>query len=365
MRSNDTHARNVIAEDAAAWFIENRGPLDRQTQTAFMAWLKTSPVHVEEYLHIAAMARDLPAAADDPSLDVESLLARVSEGENILLLDPPAGRRPAPPRAHLRGRHWPIVAGAAFLLLLVAVTAIWWTRESWRVEPTLTYRTAHAEQRVQPLPDGSILHLNTDSEIRVRFSRDERVVQLARGQAFFEVAHEPRRRFRIEAGPAGVIAVGTEFDVYRKSSAVVVTVLEGSVAVYSGRPPPLTPAGLRLPDTTRLEAGYQLEVADRVGEPQRADARAAVAWLKRQIDFENEPLGEVATEFNRYGRIALEIDDQSIRALRITGIFDAYDTDSFARFLETLPGVSVHRTPTEIRVQSLATAGHEQQAVAH
>ena len=364
MTSNDTHSRDGIAEDAAAWFVENSQPLNRRSRAAFMAWLKTSPVHVEEYLHIAALARDLPTAGADPSLDVESLLARAStQSYNILPLGSTAQRRTTPRRTGAWSWQWLTAACAA--LLLLAATAIWWTRDSERFGLPLTYRTARAEQRVQPLPDGSKLYLNTDSEVTVRFSRDERLVQLIRGQAYFEVAHEPRRRFRIEVGPAGVIAVGTQFDVYRKSAVVVVTVVEGSVAVYAGQPPPLDRPGLRLPDTTRLDAGYQLEVLDRVGEPRRVDARAAVAWLQRQIDFENEPLGDVAVEFNRYGRIEFEIDDASVRALPVTGVFDAYDTDSFAAFLETLQGVAVQRTPTRIRVQSLATVGHEQKAIAH
>jgi transmembrane sensor len=365
MTSNESHSRDAIAEDAAIWFIENRQSLSPRSRAAFMAWLKTSPLHVEEYLNIAAMARDLPAAADDPSLDVESLLARIaSGGENIFLLDSMAPHRAAALRTAPSWRRWPGAVSAALLLLLLTVATIWWTRDNQRLASHLTYRTARAEQRVQPLPDGSVLHLNTDSEVTVRFSRDERVVQLIRGQAFFEVVHEPKRRFRIEAGPAGIIAVGTEFDVYRKSAAVVVTVVEGSVAVYAGRPPLLAPGRLHPPDTTRLNAGYQLEVIDRVGEPRRVDTQAAVAWLKRQIDFENEPLGEVAAEFNRYSSVEFEIDDESVRALPVTGVFDAYDTESFATFLETLQGVSVQRTATQIRVQSLATVGHEQQAVA-
>src|SRR4030095_13974265 len=40
-----------------------------------------------------------------------------------------------------------------------------------------------------------------------------------------------------------------------------------------------------------------------------------------------------ADEFNRYGRIVIEIDDQDLRAMPISGVFDAYDTDSFAAFL--------------------------------
>jgi len=366
MTTNSTQSRDVIADEAAEWFIANRGAsLERNARTAFIAWLKASPVHVEEYLGVAAVARDLAAASEDPHLDVESLLAQASkEGENVAPLDPRLWRR-----ARLRGplqwsRIWPRAAAAAVILLLTVATAIWSTRDGERFGLPKTYRTARAEQRIQQLPDGSVLHLNTDSAVTVRYSHAERVVDLNRGQAFFEVAHESPRRFQVEAGPAGVVAVGTQFDVYRKSGTVVVTVAEGAVAVFAASAPLVPAAGLAQ-RMVRLGAGYQLEVNDRIGAPRRVDARTAVAWLKRQIAFEDEPLGEVAAEFNRYGSVALEIDDQTVRDLPISGVFDAYDTDSFAAFLETLNGVVVQKSPTRIRVRSLAPANGKQQAAAH
>ena len=84
--------------------------------------------------------------------------------------------------------------------------------------------------------------------------------------------------------------------------------------------------------------------------PRPVDALATVAWLKRQIAFENEPLGEVALEVNRYGHIPIEIDDAVLRALPITGVFDPYDTESFVAFLAVLNDVIVEKTATHIRV---------------
>jgi transmembrane sensor len=367
MTSSSTQSREAIADEAAAWFVENRsGPLDRNARAAFIAWLKASPVHVEEYLGIAAVARDLPTAADDSKTDVESLLAQASsEAENVVPLGQSLRRRASTTAPIQWSRHGARAASVAALLLLSAATTIWWTRDGERFGLPKSYRTARAEQRVQPLPDGSVLHLNSDSEVTVRYSRSERVIDLDRGQAFFEVAHEGTRRFRVEAGRAGVVAVGTEFDVYRKSGTVVVTVVEGTVAVFTGNPPPPAPAGQLPEHSVRLGGGYQLEVSDRVGLPRRVAARAAIAWLQRQIAFEDAPLGEVAAEFNRYGPITLEIDDETVRALPISGVFDAYDTESFAAFLQTLQGVVVQKTPTRIRVRSLASISREHQAVAH
>jgi len=83
----------------------------------------------------------------------------------------------------------------------------------------------------------------------------------------------------------------------------------------------------------------------------------ALAWAQRRIVFEQRPLGEVAEEFNRYGRVPLVIDDAALRALPISGAFDVYDTDSFAAFLGTLDGVNVERTPTQIRVTRTTPTG--------
>jgi transmembrane sensor len=351
MAPSDEQIRMAIAEQANEWFVENRGgPLDREARSRFMAWLKASPVHVGEYLAIAGLARDLDTAARTTDIPLEPLLARARAQADPVTLGPSVlGHAPVATRSRV-WRVWSPAAAAA--LAFLALTALWLTRDGERFGLPKTYRTAHGEQSERVLPDGSVLHLNTDSQVTVRYSRRERVVDLDRGQAVFQVTHESARGFRVAAGNAQVLDVGTQFDVYRRPEAVVVTVVEGTVAVYTGSPQ-LTPMALR------VGAGYQVEVRVPVGVPRPVDAGAAVAWLKRQIVFENQPLGEVADEFNSYGHIAIEIDDEALRALPITGVFDAYDTDSFVAFLATLNDVVVQKTPTRIRILRRASAPRE------
>jgi len=88
-------------------------------------------------------------------------------------------------------------------------------------------------------------------------------------------------------------------------------------------------------------------------QPIPVDVQQTMAWLQRKIAFEQRPLGEVADEFNRYGSIPIEIDDAALRALPISGVFDADDVDSFVAFLQTLDGVRVERTNARIRVFSV------------
>ena len=348
MSPNNEQVRAEIAEQAAAWFVENRGgQLGSATRAAFTEWLRASPVHVQEYLAVAVLSRDLPAATNNPAASLDSLLeAARADADNVVSLVPvrrtPARVAPALPRARWSST-WSLTAAAA--MILVVCSTIWSMRDGDRFGLPKTYSTARGEQSARRLPDGSVLHLNTDSELTVRYSRGERLVELVRGEALFQVAHDDRRRFRVAAGGAGMLAVGTQFDVYRGPVAVKVTVVEGAVLVFTASAPQAA---------QRVAAGYQVEIGERVGVARPVDTQAAIAWLERRIAFENRPLGEVAEEFNRYGRTAIVIEDPELRSLLITGVFDAYDANSFAAFLGTLAGVQVEKTPRRILVRKLA-----------
>jgi transmembrane sensor len=349
MTPTDEQIRSAIAEQAGEWFVANRaGPLDQVDRTAFISWLRASPVHVEEYLGVALIARDLPAATSDEDTSPDTLLAQARADDEVVSLKP---TRPEPPaeRAWV-GRGWKLAASAACALLLLAGW-LWSVRDGQLLGLPKTYRTGHRQQNSWRLPDGSVLRLNADSVVTVHYSGRERIVDVDQGEALFQVARADARRFRVAAGEAQVLDIGTEFDVLRKRTMTVVTVVEGEVAVSRARVPPPQLAGVP-GDVQRVKAGYQLRIDSGTAsaQPVPVDVHQALAWVQHRIVFENRPLGEVAEDFNRYASVPLVIEDAELRALPISGAFDAYDTDSFATFLQTLEGVKVERTPTQIRV---------------
>jgi len=353
--SSEEQVRAAIARQAADWFIANQGgTLGHADCAAFVAWLKASPVHVEEYLGVALVARDLPAAADDPEVPLEPLLelARADAVANVVSVDPTMPRREPPARRLTARRTWPLAGAAAAAASLLAASVLWWTNTGQLRSPPQTYRTEHGEQSVRRLPDGSVLHLNTDTAVTVSYRRTERVLDIDRGEALFQVVHDDRRPFRVVAGVAEIVAVGTRFDVRRAGDTTLVTVVDGQVLAFTREHGRRTGGSARPPDARRIDAGYRLRIDGGIMEaqPERVDTRHIVAWLQRKIVFARRPLGEVADEFNRYGHVPLTIDDAALRALPVSGVFDAYDTNSFAAFLETLDGVHVERTPTRIRV---------------
>ena len=350
MTPNEEEIRGAIAQQAGEWFIAHQaGPLAAGESAAFLSWLRASPIHVREYLGVARIASGLEAAVGGPEVPLETFLEQVRAGEDAVVSRVTTGPTRQPPASHLSlWRAWPIAAS----LFALAAGVLWWAHDGELLGIPKTYQTAQGEESVQRLPDGSVVHLDTDSVLTVRYSGRERAVELTRGQGLFDVAHNSSRRFRVVAGDAGAIAVGTQFDVYRKAGATTVTVLEGQVAVFVGEPAWLRSETGAPAYVQRVTAGYQVRVDAGImsAQPVPVDLHQVLGWLEHKIVFEHRPLGEVAAEFNRYGHIPIEIEDETLRALPISGTFDADDTDSFVAFLERLPGVRVERTPTRIRV---------------
>lgn len=228
-----------------------------------------------------------------------------------------------------------VIAG---IVGLAAGVAGWW------FSSTEHYQTAVGEQRSVVLSDGTVVTLNTSSEIEVRLGRNQRTVDLLSGEALFEVARDPARPFDVAAGKTTVRAVGTEFNVDRRPSGTTVTVVEGRVAVFTADDPGANP-GIRKVANVPVVAGEQLIVApNTTPRASRVNPATATAWTQRKLVFEHRPLGEVAEELNRYNRERIEIQSPLLRAQQITGVFEANNPESFMSFLAKIPDVTVERT---------------------
>ncbi len=359
MSTNDERLRDLIARQAAEWFVANRADPSAREREDFAAWLKTSPVHVEEYLGLAVIARDLREIGADPQSSVDAMVARAraTEDEPIRPLWPRilgTARDALSPR-----RHAAAMTLAVFAVLSLGLLA-WWNfgRAPRALAPeavaTLRFETGHGEQQTRRLPDGSVLHLNTDSAITISYGKSERIVMLMSGEADFEVRHEPTRPFRVFAGSAEVVDIGTQFDVRLEPDSTVVTVVDGRVAV--GPSSMLhglgTDSGHALARFVELTADQRISVTQGVwpAAPITVDAHRTTSWLRRQIMFDHEPLSLVASEFNRYASKPIEITTPALRDMEISGVFATDDTDGFIAFLRSLDGVHVEVTATRIRV---------------
>jgi ferric-dicitrate binding protein FerR (iron transport regulator) len=360
MDDNEQKSRDAIADQAAERFVANDdGPLDERDSEALLDWLKASPTHIEALLGVSAIARDLPELRSHPEYSVEAMLelARSEEPTTVQSLWPRPGAVGEEPST-----RWPLAAAAMaiFAVVCVGLFLIWNPRSHGPDSPfgsstAVHYETRHGEQRTWQLADRTILHLNTDSVITIRYGKTERLAMLTSGQADFEVAHEPDRAFRVFAGAAEIIAIGTKFDVRLEDDATVVTMLEGRIAVgpssmsggpgaNSGKEQPMRFVELGPDQQIRLVAGeWPPEII-------AVDSQRETAWMRRQIVFDHEPLKTVAAEFNRYTQKPIAITTPALQNLQISGTFATDDIEAFIAFLRRLKGVQVEVTATQIRV---------------
>ena len=351
MNSNDEQIRAAITEQASEWFVANEeGPIDARDSAALAAWFSTSPVHIEEFLGVSVVARDLKEASTDPEYSLEAILARAGaeEGAPVQRLWP---RVIEAVRGTPSGRWFPAVA-AMIVVLSLGLLITWNLRPTGRPAvltgiATLHFETGHGEQITQRLADNSVLHLNTDSAVSVRYSNSERLVTLMSGQAEIEVAHEANRAFRVHTRSADIIDIGTQFDVRLEQGSTVVTVVQGRVAVAPQSSSPNSAVG-----SIELTANQQLRVTEGQwpATPVTVDAERTTSWLHRQIAFDHEPLERVAAEYNRFTSRPIEIATPALRTLRISGVFATDDADTFIAFLRTLKGVRIEVTETRILV---------------
>ena len=292
---------DTVDLEASRWLASRDArPDDPELATAFDQWLHADIRHRVAYLKLEATWRRGDKLRDLRPLD---------RSVNPDLLRPPR-------------RYWSLAVAASLLVVLLAAglffanTQLGWQRYETRVG---------GFARIV-LEDGSVIDLNTDSEVRARIGSHRRDVKLVRGEGRFQVAHDQTRPFVVSAANADVRAVGTAFAVRLRERQVDVLVSEGTVAIDAtsiAHAPPIHAgeAAVVLPDRVsvrRLESA-QLE--------------SRLSWTTGRLQFRGDSLADAVEEFNRYNRRHLRLADASLAQLRVGGTFNATDPESFAAAL--------------------------------
>jgi transmembrane sensor len=345
------------AAEAAAWFTEFRaGDVTPGTRAAFDDWLRQSPQHIHAYLEIAAGWAELPTADPEGRIDMQALVARAREShdENVVTL----------PRAHKSGLRSNPRARVRALAASLALISILSGAVAWLYRAD-TYSTGIGEQRTLVLADGSTVILDALTTVRVRFSKTVRAVDLVKGQAYFDDTYDPGRPFVVQSDGATIRAIGTQFDVHRQQNGMVVTVVEGKVAIAEPSQVQVPNPGAGLSSITDdraslrpwslahvfVSAGEQVTLtAQLIREPERVDVSTATAWVQKRLIFDNTPLQEVAAQFNLYSSRRLVIVDPVLRSVGISGVYSSADPVSLIGFLRAQPTLLVTETDDEIRV---------------
>ena len=198
------------------------------------------------------------------------------------------------------------------------------------------YTTRRGEMRVVPLADGSVVNLNTESRIKVRYSRTRRTIHLEQGEALFDVARDVARPFVVHAGDTEVTAVGTSFSIQRLSDAPVqVMVREGIVQVDRGGAAGAILVKANMRAVAPIGTGMAAPAPMTIVAIAPVEVERAVAWREGRIAFEGETLAEAVRDFQRYSDTRIVIDDPALAGEEVTGLFQANDPVGFAQAVAT------------------------------
>jgi transmembrane sensor len=334
----------LLAQQASEWHQILEHANDSQ-RAEFVAWLKQSPLHVQEYLETVYTDQVLKHIDAERLEDIDTLIAQVASS-----IAPLTRVSAASGSERYRPKRWAIGLGVAAVLALCALS-LPFVYKNFGAKPE--YATALGEQRTIQLSDSSIVTLNADSRIQLHLDQAHRDIDLLRGEVLFNVAHDPSRPFTVRTNTAIVEAVGTQFNVYERPNGTRVSVLEGRVRITplaSGRGSAVNAA----PATKSLSAGQEAEVRPdgMIQLNAKADVMKTVAWRERRLIFDDAPLEDMVYEFNRYSRTTrLTIDGIPPGSRHYNGIFDAADPDSLAELLSREPDLIVERRDGEIVIR--------------
>jgi transmembrane sensor len=198
------------------------------------------------------------------------------------------------------------------------------------------FATGTGSSRTIALADGSRVTLDTQSAIDLAFAPGGRTIRLIRGRAFFAVAPDRQRPFRVEAGSLEVVALGTRFAVRVVEDGMDVMLVEGRVAV--GVPGGVEPAVLQ-PGQLLVARGGSATIG--AAPP----AEEALSWQRGFVTFRDDTLAAAAAELNRYSGEQLVVRDPVIAGLRVSGMFRTGDPERFGRALAEIHPVRVVRRP--------------------
>lgn len=322
---------------AAKWFARlTAHDVSPEDRAEFVRWIEQSSEHKSAYEQVSAVWLDIDhidrAALDelarDASVSPDSLWRKVSAVFSRPLV-----------AAGAVGVTASAIGAVIAFSVLTAPTA---------VQVATLYETAVGERREVALDDGSEITLNTGTTLRVEYSKGERNVMIEEGEAFFAVAPDQDRPFRIAAGPGRIEVLGTRFNVRFNRDETRVAVVEGRVA-FSMASQSAPPGRQSQAVLTTGEGGKASDVSGLDLYP--VDIEQITAWREGRFVFRATPLSDVVSEINRYSAKPVRLDED-LSALKITGVFSTERIPDLLAALEDVAPVEVEYTSRGARISA-------------
>jgi transmembrane sensor len=314
-----------IEAQAAAWLQRRRyWNWSDDDQIALEAWLDQSLAHSVAYWRL------------DAGLGRAERLAALRNPEQETVEHPAPEKKPF-------GRFIPVLLRIAATLAIAAVLGVGAASFVLRSHDRV-YSTPVGGHETISFADGSKIELNTDTVVHTRMTSEQRVVWLDKGEAYFQVKHDPVHPFIVIAGERRVTDLGTAFVMRRDSGRLKVAVMQGRVWFDASNKKKPQQSALLMPGDTVTATADSISVTK---DSARALANG-LTWRQGVLVFKYTRLADATAEFNRYNRQKLVVTDPAIAQMTIYGAFPTNNVELFSRVVRDVLGLNVRDNGNQI-----------------
>lgn len=311
--------RKKISETAARWFIRmQEAAPDAPERSQFEAWLLQHPSHQKEYLSISDAWQGIDSVSELQTL------AQAKQADVFFKQDE-------------RKKNMRKMVGS--VASAVALMFIGWAGyqqyQTWQATPTLQLasETTRAQLVTQTLADGSHVTLNANTQIEIKYYRNQRHIDLIKGEAIFDVQPNPDQPFVVETNRLKVTVLGTRFAVNKLNQLERVSVDHGKVEVASK-----TGAEKILLQNNQVAEFKQAHLQPRP----HVSALDYFTFTSGTLVFNQADLPEIAETLSRYHATPILADGLSRD--HISAVVAVKDTNNFIATLPRIANIRIRQT---------------------
>lgn len=236
-----------------------------------------------------------------------------------------------PRRRNIPRRLW-TGFGVAAATCVVAIAGFFLAQEVFNSHTTTEIVRQDEMPRTKRLEDGSLIRMNSGTQIKIAYSEEARYVELQKGEAHFEVAKQKDRPFIVGIDRFEIRAVGTSFNVRRQTSEINVLVIEGKVELTADqeRAKPDSPkSGAHERQSIGFleigeKANIRYETQDRTydcefDQQDEQETSSQLQWREALLTFGGPTLKDLAEEFEQKTGIRMILRDPRLENIHIVG----------------------------------------------
>jgi len=315
---------NTIEPDALMWkFFDNEA--SGEEKTLLLAWVKRS----DENKRLFQEARATYVATKYPDVDAAFDHDRAFQAFT----------------RETRAKTFPIklvISAAACVAVLLGFGIAYLTMKP-SVTTYITYASGQTDTKEVSLPDGSSVLMNRGTTLGFADNTKETREVKLRGEASFDVKHDPAKPFSVFVDKLQVKVLGTSFIVDAKPGcdSVIVRVLSGRVVMIS-------------PSQSLILSANQTAVYKKTGDkllPVSNFDKNAISWKTKELYFNATPLSKVAQTLGEYFGKNIVVAGDDVARYPLSVQLDNPNLDSVLQLLQLTFNIKAVKTDSAIILQ--------------